>query len=100
MTKKANKMLEVYAEKFDIHVQCFEMDAEMETEEKLDEKYDFAKCLINDIKKDFVNMISGMYRFDMLSVKDFEELYEEAHKMHKEIINKVIDVYIEAKYQK
>lgn len=99
MTKKANKMLAVYTEKFEVHVQYFAMNVEMfKKEEKLDEKYDFTKSLINDIKEDFVNMISGMYRFDMLSVKDFEELYEEAHKMHKEIINKVIDVYIEAKY--
>lgn len=98
MTKKANKMLEVYAEKFDIHVQCFEMDAEMETEEKLDEKYDFAKCLINDIKKDFVNMISGMYRFDMLSEKDFNEVYTKSYEIYNETLEKMLDAYLEAKH--
>ena len=99
MTKKAEKMVSAYTEKFEIHVRYFETHTEMyKAEEKLDDKYNFTKDLLFDIKEDFVNMISGMLRFDMLSEKDFYELYDKAYSLYDKVLNNVIYMYIEEKY--
>ena len=43
-------------------------------------------------------MIRGMYRFNMISEKDFNELYEKAHELQREVFEKMLNAYIEAKY--
>lgn len=100
MTKKAEKMVATYKEKLEVNANYFITNAVAFNEEtgKLDKQYEFTKGFLKDIQKYFVDMIRGMYRFNMISEKDFDELHGKAHDLYKEKIDKIIDAYIEAKY--
>ena len=100
MTKKAEKMVATYKERLEINANYFITNAVAFNEEtgKLDKEYDFTKGFLKDIQKYFIDMIRGMYRFNMISEKDFNELYEKEHDIYHEIIDKMINAYAEAKY--
>ena len=100
MTKKAEKMVATYKERLEINANYFITNAVAFNEEtgKLDKEYDFTKGFLKDIQKYFVDMIRGMYRFNMISEKDFNELYEKAHELQHEVFEKMLNAYIEAKY--
>lgn len=100
MTKKAEKMVATYKEKLEVNANYFITNAVAFSEEtgKLDKQYEFTKGFLKDIQKYFVDMIRGMYRFNMISEKDFDELHGKAYDLYKEKIDKIIDAYIEAKY--
>lgn len=100
MTKKAEKMVTTYKERLEINANYFITNAVAFNEEtgKLDKEYDFTKGFLKDIQKYFVDMIRGMYRFNMISEKDFNELYEKAHELQREVFEKMLNAYIEAKY--
>ena len=100
MTKKAEKMVATYKERLEINANYFITNAVAFNEEtgKLDKEYDFTKGFLKDIQKYFVDMIRGMYRFNMISEKDFNELYEKAYELQREVFEKMLNAYIEAKY--
>ena len=100
MTKKAEKMVATYKERLEINANYFITNAVAFNKEtgKLDKEYDFTKGFLKDIQKYFVDMIRGMYRFNMISEKDFNELYTKEHDIYHEIIDKMINAYVEAKY--
>ena len=93
-------MVATYKERLEINANYFITNAVAFNEEtgKLDKEYDFTKGFLKDIQKYFVDMIRGMYRFNMISEKDFNELYEKEHDIYHEIIDKMINAYAEAKY--
>ena len=100
MTKKAEKMVATYKERLEINANYFITNAVAFNEEtgKLDKEYDFTKGFLKDIQKYFIDMIRGMYRFNMISEKDFNGLYEKAHELQREVFEKMLNAYIEAKY--
>ena len=100
MTKKAEKMVATYKERLEINETYFVTNAVAFNEEtgKLDKEYEFTKGFLKDIKKAFDDMIYGMYRFDMLSEKDFNEVYTKSHDIYNETLEKMLDAYIKAKY--
>ena len=99
MTKKAEKMLATYTEKMEIHTDLFVRHGEEYKEEgKLDKRYEFTKMIIEDLRTDFVAMIGGMYRFDMLSEKDFEELMKESSDLYISMKDTIFEKYFEIKY--
>lgn len=99
MTKKAEKMVSTYTDKLELHTDFFIRRSKKYKEVgTLDKEYESAKEFLKDIQKYFVDMIRGMYRFNMISEKDFDELHGKAHDLYKEKIDKIIDAYIEAKY--
>ena len=100
MTKKAEKMVATYTESLEINANYFITNAVSFNEEtgKLDKEYDFTKGFLKEIQKTFIDMIRGMYRFNMISEKDFSELYTKSHDIYNEILEKMLDAYIEAKY--
>ena len=100
MTKKAEKMVATYKERLEINANYFITNAVAFSEEtgKLDKQYEFTKGFLKDIQKYFVDMIRGMYRFNMISEKDFDELHGKAYDLHKEIFDKVLNAYVEAEY--
>ena len=100
MTKKAEKMVATYKERLEINANYFITNAVAFNKEtgKLDKEYDFTKGFLKDIQKYFIDMIRGMYRFNMISEKDFNGLYEKAHELQREVFEKMLNAYIEAKY--
>ena len=99
MTKKAEKMVATYTERFEINATYFITNAVAFKETgKLDKEYDFTKGFLKDIKKAFDDMIYGMYRFDMLSEKDFNEVYTKSYEIYNETLEKMLDAYLEAKH--
>ena len=100
MTKKAEKMVATYKERLEINANYFITNAVAFNKEtgKLDKEYDFTKGFLKDIQKYFVDMIRGMYRFNMISEKDFDELHGKAYDLYREIFDKVLDAYVEAEY--
>ena len=99
MTKKAEKMVATYTERLEINANYFITNAVAFKETgKLDKEFDFIKGFLKDIRKAFVDMIVGMYRFNVISEKDFDELHGKAYDLYREIFDKVLDVYVEAEY--
>ena len=93
-------MVATYKERLEINANYFITNAVAFNEEtgKLDKEYDFTKGFLKDIQKYFIDMIRGMYRFNMISEKDFNGLYEKAHELQREVFEKMLNAYIEAKY--
>lgn len=99
MTKKAEKMVATYTERLEINATYFITNAVAFKETgKLDKEHDFTKGFLKDIKKYFDDMIRGMYSFDMLSEKDFNELHTKSYDLYHETLDKMLNAYVEAKY--
>lgn len=99
MTKKAEKMLATYTDKMELHTNYFVNHSEEYKEAgKLDKEYEFVKDFVKDIRNDFTNMISGMYRFNMLSEKDFEELMKESSDLYISMKDTIFEKYFEIKH--
>ena len=100
MTKKAEKMVATYKERLEINANYFITNAVAFNKEtgKLDKEYNFTRGFLKDIQKSFIDMVRGMYRFNMISEKDFNELYGKAYDLYNEIFEKMLNEYVEAKY--
>ena len=88
MTKKAEKILNNYIEKINTNINLYVYDLK---------EYDKCVETIDEHFDSFEKTVRGMYKFEVISDKDFIELYEKCFEIHQtkreELTNKYLDKY-------
>ena len=86
MTKKMQKITNEYRELMNIHLRCFQ---------RKPDGYNFTYKFLHDTYEEFTTMIGGMFRFNVISEKDYEEAYRIGYETWNDIEFKLWTSYVE-----
>lgn len=95
MTKTVMNAVNLYEETLDAYANIFARNtADYIRKCTLEKHYLDAKEHLTSLKDDCINMIMGMYRFQVIkSFKDYDKLYDRCYEKYKEVCIKIDDIY-------